>query len=93
MLFLYESIVACLIFTYSVKDRKRRYLVVKTKYRQFFLVAHLYGSYPMPVMFSYCLIGSYGRVLFLMSAYAIPILVLFVEQLDLRHVGGVHGIG
>lgn len=29
-----------------------------------FLVALLYGSYPMPVMFSYCLIGSYGRALF-----------------------------
>ena len=25
-----------------------------------FLVALLYGSYPMPVMFSYCLIGSYA---------------------------------
>ena len=45
-------------FKHSVKDRKRRYLVVKTKYRHF-LVAPLYGSYPMPVMFSYCLIGNY----------------------------------
>ena len=33
---------------------------MKTKYR-LFLVALLYGSYPMPVMFSYCLIGSYLR--------------------------------
>ena len=35
---------------------KRQYLVVRTKYRLF--CALLYGSYPMPVMFPYCLIGS-----------------------------------
>jgi len=33
-----------------------------------FLVALLYGSYPMPVMFSYCLIGSYDKGRFFMCA-------------------------
>lgn len=36
---------------------------MKTRYR-LFLVALLYGSYPMSVMFSYCLIGSYPHLLF-----------------------------
>ena len=31
---------------------------MKTRHR-LFLVALLYGSYPMSVMFSYCLIGNY----------------------------------
>lgn len=29
-----------------------------------FLVALLYGSYPMSVMFSYCLIGNYPSAVF-----------------------------
>ena len=54
-------------FKHSAKDRKRRHLVVKTKYR-LFLVALLHGSYPMPVMSSYCLIeGHLRRVFFVVT--------------------------
>ena len=50
-------------------DRKRRYLVQKPSNANF-SCRTLYGSYPVSVMFSYCLIGSYPQaVLFYFSVF------------------------